>query len=267
MNEPMHTLLGEAGDTHIANEILEGNIPVNLDPNMEAILREMKQKRPDMSPYIPYHQMVKGFQKWRESTTTSPSNKHLGIYKTLVQFKKSTTLPQPKTKHHQLQSQDYMQQLATYQTLASKALTIQNMIMNLAIRQAHVLNRWKKIHNFFLEKIPGKPLLEKLRVIHIYEADWNLLLKYFTAYKLNLTACQQQTVSPAQNGGRQGKSAGTTADQITVTTETINLQRLNGAMLYNDAKAYFDRIIENICNLILRSEGLHQQIINYMQQH
>jgi hypothetical protein len=88
-----------------------------------------------------------------------------------------------------------------------------------------------------LEKIPGKPLITKLRVIHIYEADWNLLLKYFTAYKLNILSCKENTVCKEQAGGRPGKSAGTTAAQLTVSIETLNLQRKNGAILYNDANA------------------------------
>jgi hypothetical protein len=38
--------------------------------------------------------------------------------------------------------------------------------------------------------------------------------------------------------------------------ETIRLQRLSGAVLYNDAKASYDRVIENISNLALMKQGL-----------
>jgi hypothetical protein len=97
---------------------------------------------------------------------------------------------------------------------------------------------------FFLEEIPGNPRINKLTVIYIYKADWNLLLKIFTAYKLNITACQQQTVSPEQAEGRPGHSAASTASQLLIHNETLFHQRKNCAIIYNDAKRCFDRIIE-----------------------
>ena len=38
-------------------------------------------------------------------------------------------------------------------------------------------DRWKTVVNIsMLEKDPGNPKIHRLRVIHIYEADYNLLL-------------------------------------------------------------------------------------------
>jgi hypothetical protein len=122
------------------------------------------------------------------------------------------------------------------------------------------------IHNFFLEKLPGRPLLEKLRVIHLYEADWNLLLKYFIAYKLNITACREQTVAPEQAGGRPGKNACDTAAATVITNEIIMLQKLAGTILYHDAKACFDRIVENLSNTTLLSEGINPRLVRLHAQ-
>jgi hypothetical protein len=141
------------------------------------------------------------------------------------------------------------------------ALKIQNLLLNLAIQHTHTCERWLVIHNFFLEKLPGRPLLEKLRVIHLYEADWNLILKYFIAYKLNLTACREQTVAPEQTGGRPGKNAADTAAATVVTNEIIVLQKLAGTILYHDAKACFDRIIENLSNATLLCEGINPKLV------
>jgi hypothetical protein len=90
--------LGTDGDTPTATNILQGTPPGNLTTVMNTLLKEMKQKRSELSPYMLYQKMIEGFKKWRESTTTSPSGKHLGIYKTLVKFQQSTYQPQPKTK-------------------------------------------------------------------------------------------------------------------------------------------------------------------------
>jgi hypothetical protein len=78
---------------------------------------------------------------------------------------------------------------------------------------------------------------------------------------LNIIAYKEQTATIEQAEGRPGKSAPTTAAQITITNETFRMQRINGAILCNDSKACFNRLIEKICHLILRSEGQHINII------
>jgi hypothetical protein len=118
---------------------------------------------------------VQGFHKWRESTTTSPSGKHLGIYCTLTTYYYSNTLPKPRKTTEEMES--YKEELKTNQQLATIALKVQYYLINLAIKHTHVYKRWQIIHNFFLEKLPGCPLIDKLRVIHIYEAVWNIILK------------------------------------------------------------------------------------------
>jgi hypothetical protein len=97
-------------------------------------------------------------------------------------------------------------------------------------------------------------------VIHIYEADWNLLLKFFVSYKLTHTACHEKSVSPEQAGGRLGRSANDMATKTVLTHEICRLQRLSGAIVYNDAKACFDRIIENVSNLTCLREGMAPEI-------
>jgi hypothetical protein len=177
---------------------------------------------------MPFSSMIRGFSKWRESTTTSPSNKHLGIYRALVQYHL----------HYQRQKQNPTIDENLSPT-ATKALQIQHLLINLAITHTHTLNRWKTVHNHFIEKIPGQPLIDKLRVIHIYEADWNLILKYFVSHQLTHTACRDNTVTSEQAGGRIGRSSGDMAAKTTITHEICRLQRLNGAVFYNDAKACF----------------------------
>jgi hypothetical protein len=208
--------------------------------------------------------MAHGLHKWRESTATSPSGKHLGIYRTLTKAylfppkppKITNTTPPDVSK---TLKQHYDSQLRRHH-IAKQALCIQHMILTEAIKRTHTLERWRTIHNFFLEKLPGRPLLDKLRVIHLYEADWNLILKFFIAYQLNTIACQEKTVAIEQAGGRPGRTAEATAAATVLFNEIILLQRMIGAILYNDAKACFDRIVENISNLSLLAEGLHPAI-------
>jgi hypothetical protein len=140
------------------------------------------------------------------------------------------------------------------------------MLINLAVAHCHTYERWKTAHNFFLEKIPGNPLVEKLRVIHIYEADWNIILKYYLTHKVLQTANYQQTLAPEQAGGRPGRRAIDEATKTVILYETCSLQRVTGGIMYNDAKACFDRIIENISNMSCMREGLPVSIAKLHHQ-
>ena len=47
-------------------------------------------------------------------------------------------------------------------------------LLNLAMDESYVFNRRKKVCTIMFEKTPGFPLINKLRVIHIIESDFNL---------------------------------------------------------------------------------------------
>ncbi len=264
--------MGPSGLTDTTQQILQGTWDATLYPDLpnsaQYILAELKQQRQTIPTTFTIDQMANGFHKWRESTSTSPSGKHLGIYRTLTKYYLYPPKPHARRNGTSIDSQTeekYQESLQHHQT-AKLALTIQHLLITEAIKRTHTLQRWKTIHNFFLEKLPGQPLIEKLRVIHLYEADWNIILKFFIAYQLNFIACKERTVAPEQAGGRPGKNAADTATAIVLVNETILLQRLLSAILYNDAKACFDRIIENISNLSLLAEGLHPQITDLHTQ-
>jgi hypothetical protein len=99
-----------------------------------------------------------GMKVWRESTTTSPSNLHLGHAKALFKFEdKPTDGDNDKT------------------PLSDLVFNYQTALMNNAITHNFVPSQWYKVHNIMLEKAPGYPYLPKLRIIQITEKDENLL--------------------------------------------------------------------------------------------
>lgn len=203
-----------SGVSEMGEKILRGEeLPEDINKTVKEILRELKAVRSPISHDMSFESMISGFGKWREATTTSPSAKHLGIYKTLVQY-------------HQLAERQKIKQTIpeNMSDIATKALQIQHLLINLAIIHTHTYERWKVIHNFFIEKTPGVPLINKLRVIHLYEADWNLILKFFLSYKLTHLACKDKTVTQEQAGGRLGRSASDMATKTIITHELCRLQ-------------------------------------------
>ena len=49
-------------------------------------------------------------------------------------------------------------------------------LLNYAIQFGYPYNKWKSIVNTMLEKDKGMPKMHRLRVIHLDEADYNLIL-------------------------------------------------------------------------------------------
>jgi hypothetical protein len=131
--------------------------------------------------------MCESLLKWREQTITSPSGKHLGIYRALAKARK-----------HQIYTDNDTNKNSSYndsknQPIANKGLHIQHLLMTISVLKCHTFERWQIVQNFLLEKIPGYPLIDKLRVIHIYEADWSLINKFYIAKQLNTLSRQYQS--------------------------------------------------------------------------
>jgi len=75
-------------------------------------------------------------RKWPERTTTSPSGRHLGIYKSLLKDKPPTDPPAnlpPRT-----YGEDVMRYIYR--------------LMQLALKHTYVFERWRTVWNMYLEK-------------------------------------------------------------------------------------------------------------------
>jgi hypothetical protein len=84
----LYEILGEDGWNTNVTRLFNGEELEGTPMGLQDFLKEFKQKRGTMSYNIPFYKMIDGFAKWRETTTTSPSGKHLGIYKTLKELYK-----------------------------------------------------------------------------------------------------------------------------------------------------------------------------------
>jgi hypothetical protein len=82
--ESLIEIIGDDGCSNQAFEILQGNVPEHLQKFPKLLLKELRQTRPTLPLDMTLDDMCHCFDKWRENTTTSPSGKHLGIYKALI---------------------------------------------------------------------------------------------------------------------------------------------------------------------------------------
>jgi len=179
-NEPLSRLLQYNGITLFDNWITDGAALSTLhqfDKPTTAILENLKWKVPKMDKNnhaLDYNSMMDGIKKWPERTMTSPLGFHLGIYKTLQKH----VLLKPKNKQTMILT-------PTSNDRIKEGHDILFLIFNrmqLALEHTYPLIQWQKVWTVFIKKEIGNPNLQKLCCIMIFEANWQLLLKWHSLY-------------------------------------------------------------------------------------
>ncbi len=122
----------------------------------------------------------------------------MGIYKLLAKH-----FPPPKDKNDPVTPPEPSNPL----TCSNDVLKLIIMMMDLAVLHTHTYKRWKVIWMLLLEKDPGNPQIDQLRTIHLYEAGYNLLLKWFLSKGFILQSKTKHRINDNQGGGHPGRSA------------------------------------------------------------
>jgi hypothetical protein len=140
--QPILHIFGENGCTQEALDALNRNIPHNITKHSKILLQHMQMIREPLP-----------LSKWREQTTTSPSNKHLGVYKSLLNAMKYNLHTDHETTNQIVYTEKYNN---THQPnaipIAGTALKIQFYLMTLAVQHCHTYHQWQLVHNFLIKK-------------------------------------------------------------------------------------------------------------------
>ena len=153
---------------------------------------------------------IKIFSKWNEKTSTSPSGRHLGHYKAILQ---QPTLI------------DYHCIMAT-----------------LPLVYGFAPSRWTKAVQIMLGKKPGYPLIHRLRGIIILEADYNWVLRTIWGKRLLQKASSTQSLMQVQQA-RPGHQSITAVLNKVLAYDLLCLTRSPGGSFDNDAEGCYDRIV------------------------
>ena len=229
-------------------QILAGELPPDWptdDPSLTELLAsfavpDVVSQGPPIPTIITTEDVMKGFQSWSESTSTSPSGRHLGHYKSLIQHE-----------------------------VLLKCLVL---FLNIAISRGIAIPRWSNATNVLIEKDPGSPRINRLRIIHLFEADLNFFLKLQWGHRLVRRAWELDLLHLGQHGSVPQR---TTMDPIMLTQLTSDLCRIlkhDLARFDNDASACYDRIIIALAMLAARRCGMpnnaiqvHSDALQFMQ--
>jgi len=216
----------------------------HFDEPTTAILKNLKRKTPALStqnPKLNYSKLLEGIKRWPERTTTSPSGRHLGIYKTLA-------------KHVVKKDKDKapIQEPTDGLTQGQDIIFLVFDLMSITLKHTYPLERWRKVWTIFIEKEIGNPDLNRLHCLMLFEADWQLILKWHSSYGFLPCTEAAGMLTVEQGGGRKGCSAIDQATQQIVETELIHLNQTSHIDMYLDLRTCFNLMVEACHNLACR---------------
>ena len=247
---PLQDDLDWPASTEVAEQILQGTQSyTSVIPNCEDLLRacQAATELDALPDEISTNEFRAKIKIWREATTTSPSGRHLGRYKALY----APGIPEDSD-----EPGEGISLKAKQEAIAALIVTL----INYCIRNTYVLDRWKKIINVMIFKEQGNFKIHRLRVIHIYEADFNLILA--VKWRQLLRHADTQTLlNEGQYGGRPGCEAQSLTLLEELKYDLSYLTRRTLVNFDNDATSCYDRIIVPFASLINRKYGLHSKIV------
>ena len=229
-------VFGRSGTSEEATAVLEGNHQVHeYSREVQAILTELRRDPtiPLIESEITLDDFTKALQKWPEKTSTSPSGRHLGHYKSLL-------LPI---------AEDVGDE-------GNTLLKLHHNMLQIAVLRRRPYNRWLKEVEVMLEKDEGDPKIHRLRIICLYEADYNLYLKIMWAHRLVRHAEDYNMLGQAQGGSRPNRATQDISVRKWQTYLYSRITRTGLAAFDNDAKACFDRIVASLALMCSRYYGM-----------
>ncbi|KAI2508454.1 hypothetical protein MHU86_5981 [Fragilaria crotonensis] len=183
----------------------------------------------DIPTEISPDDVLRGFRGWKEQTSTSPSGRHLGHYRALIQD--------------------------------SVLLKCFVYFMNIAVARGIAIPRWCHATNVMIEKDAGKPCIHRLRIVHLFEADFNFFLKLQWGHRLVRHACALDLLHDSQHGSIPRRTAMDPIMLIQLTTDLCRILRHDMARFDNDASACYDRIIVALGMLAARRCGMPKNAV------
>jgi hypothetical protein len=194
----------------------------------------------DIPTAISSEEVIRGFKGWKEQTSTSPSGRHLGHYRALIQ-----------------------------DPILLKCFVY---FMNIVVARGIAIPRWCHATNVMIEKDAGKPCINRLRIVHLFEADYNFFLKLQWGHRLVRHACELDLLHDSQHGSIPRRAAIDPIMLTQLTTDLCRVLRHDLARFDNDASACYDRIIVALGMLAARRCGmpknavrLHAEALKFMR--
>ena len=128
-------------------------------------------------------------------------------------------------------------------------------LANNACRFGFAYDRWREVVNCMINKKVDSFLLNQLRVIHLFEADYNLVIGLIFGRYMIHRLCDNQLFHPSQ-WGRPNRECEDVLMLKELTYQIANMSRTDIATFDNDASACYDRLVTRFALLCCRAHGV-----------
>jgi hypothetical protein len=213
----LYEMVGYDGLTEEADNIVSGfciaHMGIPMTRELQVFLEECKRPTSvvDIKSTITVDEFKSNVKKWKECTSTSPSGRHLGHYRTAI--------------------------------LDDHVAALHTDMLNLPIQYGFSPKRWTQSVTPMIEKDEGKPYLTRLRVIHLFEADYNLFLKILFGKRLVRNGERANALNDQQHGSRPRRMTTDALFLSRLEKDLIRQTKSNSAHMDNDATGCYDCII------------------------
>ena len=110
-----------------------------------------------------------------------------------------------------------------------------------------------------IAKMVGNPRIDKLRVIHLYEANYNGFQRIMWPHRAVRNAMNRKMLNYSQGGGQKGCQANHIALQKDMKYHSARLRKHNFATMDNDAKGCYDHIVMLLTTIISGHFGIPKE--------
>jgi hypothetical protein len=129
--------------------------------------------------------------------------------------------------------------------------------LNVLVSNGLSLERWQNSINVLIEKDPGIPCVNRLWIIHLFEADYNFVLKLLWGSCIVKHGEKLNLFNNNQHGSRRNRTSLDPVYLQVISMDLCRLLKLNIASFDNDAtRACYDRIIVALGMLAARRIGM-----------
>jgi hypothetical protein len=214
------------GSGPVADAVLDGSRK-SAYPVVQLLMDELVRPAHNHTPPIDdlLSAVTNRLKKWDETTSVPPfSKRYLTQYISLIRIIREPSKNQDPPPILPPEAQ-------TLAEIAKELLQLHVSLLQLAIQHNQSYARWQRVANLMLEKDFGIPKIHRLRIIHLYEADLNLLLGIYFARVL----VRHIESNDGFNDGCYGNRAGLSAHEPVFVEELQNtvcyLSRTNRVLI------------------------------------
>ncbi|KAL3802447.1 hypothetical protein ACHAWO_004749 [Cyclotella atomus] len=230
------SVLAEHGTSEVAQAILDGTFDpttLGMDEGIETFIRGLQRPEKEKSLSIPRQMTTEEFQEsmkvTHEDTSSSASGLHYTLWKAIAEDDDLS---------------------------ATHAIMI-----SLPFMYGFVCERWRKIIDCMLKKKAGVRQIHIMRIICLFEADFNTLLKFYFNKHIMPNA-EKSGLSPDQWGGRNNRSAPACALRKLIAWEYARFTKTVLTSFLADLQSNFDCIMPDMSSIfVMKKESGDNGII------